>query len=50
MAATSSAMRNMNVLPPVSIISLTTEVVMISRRSRCPLIWSPNRARSGAGK
>ena len=31
----SSPSRNRNVEPPVSTISLMTEVVMISRRSRC---------------
>jgi hypothetical protein len=46
----SSSNRNRNVLPPVSTISLTSEVVMISRRSRCALIRSANLARSGAGK
>ncbi len=46
----SSPSRNRNVDPPVSTISLITEVVMISRRSRCPPSWSANRSRSCAGK
>ena len=49
-APVSSISRNRNVVPEVSIISLTTEVVMISRRSRCDVIRSANLARSGAGK
>ncbi len=46
----SSPSRNRNVDPPVSTISLMTEVVMISRRSRCAPSWSANRSRSGTGK
>ena len=46
----SSPSRNRNVDPPVSTISLITEVVMISRRSRCAPSWSANRSRSGTGK
>ncbi len=49
-APVSSSSRNRNVVPEVSIISLTTEVVMISRRSRCVIIRSANLARSGSGK
>ena len=49
-APVSSISRNKNVMPDVSIISLTTEVVMISRRSGCDSIRSANRARSWAGK
>jgi len=46
----SSPSRKRNVDPPVSTISLMTEVVMISRRSRCAPSWSANRSRSGIGK
>ena len=41
-APVSSISRNKNVMPDVSAISLTTEVVMISRRSGCDSIWSAN--------
>ena len=49
-APVSSISRNKNVMPEVSIISLTAEVVMISRRSGWASIWSVNLACSGAGK
>ena len=49
-APVSSISRNMNVVPEVSIISLTAEVVMISRRSGWASIRSANLARIGAGK
>ncbi len=49
-APVSSASRNRNVVPPVSTIWFTTEVVMISRCSRWLAIWAANRSRSGAGK
>ena len=37
-------------MPDRSTMSLTTAVVMISRRSGWAAIWSANRSRSGAGK
>ena len=49
-APVSSISRNRNVVPEVSIISFTAEVVMISRRSGWASIRSANLARIGAGK
>ena len=49
-APVSSDSRNRNVVPPVSTIWLTTEVVMISRCRRWPAMLAENLSRSGAGK
>ena len=49
-APVSSFSRNANVVPEVSTISLTTEVVMISCRSGWVCIRPAWEARSGAGK
>jgi hypothetical protein len=49
-APVSSISRNRNVVPEVSIISFTAEVVMISRRSGWASIRSANLARIGVGK
>ena len=49
-APVSSVARNANVMPPRLTIELTTELVMISRRSGCPASWSPYCSRIGAGK
>ena len=49
-APVSSFSRNANVVPDMSTISLTTEVVMISCRSGCDPIRPDWLARSGAGK
>jgi hypothetical protein len=49
-APVSSFRRKMNVVPEVSTISFTTEVVMISWRSGCEPIGAPWAARSGTGK
>ena len=49
-APVSSISRNKNVVPEESIISLTAEVVMISRRSGWASIRSANLDCNGAGK
>jgi hypothetical protein len=49
-APVSSTARKTNDVPPVLTTSFTSEVVTISRRSRCPAIRDANRSRSGVGK
>ena len=49
-APVSSFIRNRKVVPERSTMSLTTSVVMISRRSGWVRIWSANDPRSGSGK
>ena len=49
-APVSSFSRNANVMPDRSTMSLTTEVVMISRCSRCSPIPAAYFSRSGVGK